>query len=43
MHALVEVVAGFAVTAKHLVGDELAQEFAGLVQERLVLVGERNT
>jgi hypothetical protein len=42
MHAFVEVVAGFAVAADHLVGDDLAQELSRLVQELLVLVGQCN-
>ena len=40
MHVLVEVVARLAVAAKDVVGDELAQVCAGLVEERFVLIGQ---
>lgn len=43
VHALVEVVAGFPVPAPDLVGHMGAQELASLVQESLVLVGQRDT
>jgi hypothetical protein len=42
MHALVEVVTGLAVTPDDVVGDEFAQQGAGLVKEGFVLVGQLN-
>jgi hypothetical protein len=38
MHALVEVVAGFAVMRSHLVGDDLGEERTQVVLEGLVVL-----
>ncbi len=40
VHALIEIVAGLAIAAKHLVGDVGTQEVARFVEERLIVVGE---
>ncbi len=40
VHALVEVVAGLAVTANDLIGDMCAQEVTRLVEEGVIVVGE---
>ena len=42
MHALIEVVAGLAITPDDVVCDMRAQEVARLVQEGLIVVGQLN-
>ena len=43
VHALVEVVTGFPVTPPDIVGDVSSQKVAGLVEEGLIVVGERDS
>jgi hypothetical protein len=42
MHSLVEVIACLTVAADDVLGDMSTQEFACLVQERLIVAGQLN-
>ncbi len=43
VHALVEVVSGFAIAAQDVIGHRLLEEGARLVQESLIVVGQLNS
>jgi hypothetical protein len=43
VHAFVEVVAGLPVAPSDIVGDVSLQKVAGLIEEGLIVIGERDS